>query len=123
MPRRRALTEAQLENLLILPVAETDLIRHWMLDAADLAVVERRRGGHNQLGYALQLCAFRYPGRLLRPGEAIPETTLNFVTNQLRISADALAAYATRSQTRREQLDGLREAFRNVSTTLIHPGS
>ena len=111
MPRRRALTDAQLENLLALPVIEADLIRHWTLAAADLAAIERRRGGHNQLGYALQLCAFRYPGRLLRPGEAIPETALNFVANQLRVSADALAAYAARPQTRREQLDGLRETF------------
>jgi hypothetical protein len=111
MPRRRALTDAQLENLLALPVIEADLIRHWTLAAADLAAIERRRGGHNQLGYALQLCAFRYPGRLLRPGEAIPETALHFVANQLRVSAGALAAYAARPQTRREQLDGLREGF------------
>ena len=65
MPRRRALTEAQLDHLLALPTSEADLIRHWTLNAADLTAVERRRGDHNQLGYALQLCAFRYPGRLL----------------------------------------------------------
>jgi hypothetical protein len=47
---------------------------------------------------------------LLRPGEAIPETAF-FVANQLRVSTDVLAVYAARSQTRREQLDGLREAF------------
>ena len=111
MPRRRALTEAQLEALFALPTAEADLIRHWTLDGADLAAVGRRRGGHNQLGYALQLCAFRYPGRLLRPGEAIPDIALRFVAEQVHVSADALATYATRRQTRQEQLDGLREAF------------
>ena len=111
MPRRHALTEAQLRTLLAFPAAEPDLIRHWTLSAADLAVIERRRGGHNQLGYALQLCAFRYPGRLLRPGEVIPQTALQFVADQLRVSANAPAAYAARPQTRREQLDGLREAF------------
>jgi hypothetical protein len=111
MPRRRALTDAQLENLIALPVIEADLIRHWALAAADLAMIERRGGGHNQLGYALQLCAFRYPGRLLRPGEAIPETATHFVANQLGVSANALAAYAARPQTRREQLDSLREGF------------
>ena len=111
MPRRHALTEAQLEILLAFPAAEPVLIRHWTLSTTDLTVIERRRGGHNQLGYALQLCAFRYPGRLLRPGEVIPEPILRFVANQLRVGADALAAYAARSQTRREQLDGLREAF------------
>ena len=40
MPRRRALTEAQLESLLALPVTEADLVRHWTLGDADLAVVE-----------------------------------------------------------------------------------
>jgi len=111
MPRRRALTEAQLETLFALPTAEADLIRHWTLDGVDLAAVDRRRGGHNQLGYALQLCAFRYPGRLLRPGEAIPEPALRFVAEQIHVGADALVAYAVRRQTRQEQLDDLREAF------------
>ncbi|MBV8915987.1 MAG: DUF4158 domain-containing protein [Acetobacteraceae bacterium] len=111
MPRRRALTEAQLEDLLALPTTDPDLIQYWTLSRDDLAAIERRRGAHNQLGYALQLCAFRYPGRLLRPGDAIPETTLRFVAEQIPVSADALAAYAGRPQTRREQLDALREAF------------
>ena len=72
MPRRRALTEAQLDVLFALPVTEADLIRHWTVDGADLAVVYRRRGASNQLGYALQLYAFHYPGRLLRPGPPLP---------------------------------------------------
>ena len=111
MPRRRALTEAQLESLFALPVTEPDLIRHWTLAQADLAAVERRRGASNQLGFALQLCAFRYPGRLLRPGDAIPEPALRFIAEQLHVGVGALATYAARPQTRREQLDGLREAF------------
>jgi len=111
MPRRRALTEAQLDDLFALPTSDTDLIRHWTLNQADLTVIERRRGAANKLGHALQLCAFRYPGRLLRPGDAIPETALRFVAEQLHIDTGALATYATRPQTRREQLDGLRETF------------
>src|SRR3954463_13130151 len=111
MPRRRAPAGAQLAGLLALPVAEPDLIRHWTLDRTDLAAVDRRRGASNQLGYALQLCAFRYPGRLLRPGEAIPEPALRFVAEQVQVGADAIAAYAARRQTRQEQLDNLREAF------------
>ena len=62
MPRRRALTESQLEDLFALPAAEPDLIRHWTLSEADLAAIGRRRGNANQLGYALQLCCLRYPG-------------------------------------------------------------
>ena len=65
MPRRHALTEAQLKALFALPTAEADLIRHWTLGSADLPAIERRCGGHNQLGYALQLCAFRHRCTLL----------------------------------------------------------
>ena len=111
MPRRRVLTDAQVESLLALPIDEPLLVRHWTLDGADLAAIERRRGEHNQLGFALQLCAFRYPGRLLRPGDTIPEPALSFVAEQLRVSSDALASYAARPQTRREQLDALRDEF------------
>ena len=42
MPRRRAITDAQLEALLALPTAEPDLIRHYTLSPADLAVIARR---------------------------------------------------------------------------------
>ena len=65
MPKRRLLTDAQVEGLLALPADEPLLVRHWTLTGADLVAIERRRGEHDQLGFALQLCAFRYPGRLL----------------------------------------------------------
>src|SRR3954462_9523975 len=59
----------------------------------------------------MQLCALRYPGRLLRPGELIPAEALRFVAAQLGAEPEALASYAARFQTRYEQLDALREAF------------
>jgi len=111
MPRRRALTEAQLTNLLALPTTEPDLVRYWTLSDADLAAINRRRRNRNRIGFALQLCALRYPGRLLRPGELIPAEALRFVADQLGTDPDALTTYATRFQTRYEQLDALREAF------------
>jgi TnpA family transposase len=111
MPRRRVLTDEQLRELLALPVTEALLIQHWTLSPADLAIVERRRGDPNQLGFALQLCAFRYPGRLLWSDEAIPVLALRFVADQLGVAPGALPAYGTRPQTRREQLDALRASF------------
>jgi TnpA family transposase len=111
MPRRRALTTAQLESLLALPVTEADLVRHWTLGDDDLALVGRRRRNHNQLGFALQLCALRYPGRLLRPGEIIPQTALRFIADQLGIAPEVLTTYAIRFQTRYEQLGTLRIAL------------
>jgi hypothetical protein len=58
--------------LLALPTAEPDLIRHYTLSPADLAVIARHRRPHNRLGFAIQLCALRFPGRLLQPGEVAP---------------------------------------------------
>jgi len=111
MPRRRALTKAQLESLLALPATEADLVRHWTLGDDDLALVDRRRRIHNQLGFALQLCALRYPGRLLRPREIIPQLALRFVADQLGTAPEALTTYAVRFQTRYEQLGALRTAL------------
>src|SRR5215469_5096994 len=111
MPRRRVLTDEQLAELLALPVTEALLIQHWTLSPADLAIVERRRGDPNQLGFALQLCAFRYPGRLLWSDEAIPAPALRLVADQLGVAPGALTAYGSRPQTRREKLDALRAAF------------
>ena len=81
------------------------------MDKADLAAIARRRGGGNRLGYALQLCTFLYPGRLLRPGKILPQPALDFVAGQIHVTASELATYATRRQTRQEQLDELRETF------------
>jgi TnpA family transposase len=111
MSRRRVLTDAQLEALLALPTREADLIRHWTLDPAELAVVQRRRRDRNRLGFALQLCALRYPGRLLRAGERIPRPALQHVADQIDVDPDALAAYAVRAQTHYEQLAALRRSF------------
>ena len=70
----------------------------------------RRRPG-NQLGFALQLCTFRYPGRLLKAGEVIPEPVSRFVAAQLGLKPDDLLPYAAREKTRREHLDALRKMY------------
>lgn len=111
MPRRAVLSDEQRAALLVLPDDETLLVQHWTLSQDDLAVIVRRRRPHNRLGFAIQLCALRYPGRLLRPGELIPDTPLAFVAEQLPVAPEVLADYALRGPTRYEQLDALRDAF------------
>ena len=39
--------------------------RHYTLFETDLEAVSVRRGAANRLGFALQLCLLRYPGRPL----------------------------------------------------------
>jgi TnpA family transposase len=111
MPRRAVLWDEQRAALLALPDDETLLIQHWTLSQDDLAVIVRRRRPHNRLGFAIQLCALRYHGRLLRPGERIPHAPLAFVAEQLQVEPELLADYAMRGPTRYEQLDALRDAF------------
>lgn len=111
MPRRALLTPAQREALMAVPTNEATLARHWVLGDADLRVIARRRRPHNRLGFAIQLCALRYPGRLLRPGELIPPAALAFLGGQLAIEAAALADYAARGPTRYERLGTLRDLF------------
>lgn len=117
MPRRAVLSEGQRAALLALPDEEAVFVRHWTLSTDDLAVVVSRRRPHNRLGFAVQLCALRYPGRLLRPGELIPMAPLTFVADQLRVAPEVLADYATRGPTRYEQLDALRDVFGFTSLT------
>lgn len=77
----------------------------------DLAHIQERRRPENRLGFALQLCALRYPGRTLTPGEIIPHEVLSFIGTQLGVSADALLTYATRRQTHQEHMGALREVY------------
>ena len=98
MPRRHILTERQRCTLLALPTEEPSLLKHYTLAEDDLEHIRHRRRPHNRLGFALQLCALRYPGQLLSPGEIIPPEVLRFLAAQLK--ADDLLPYASREETR-----------------------
>ena len=69
MARRTVLTSRQRSALFALPQREADLLRHYTLSDEDLQNIGARRRPSNKLGFALQLCVLRYPGRLLAPGE------------------------------------------------------
>ncbi len=43
------------------------MVRYYTLTAEDLSVIAQRRRPHNQLGFSVQLCYLRYPGRLCWP--------------------------------------------------------
>lgn len=79
MPRRTILTRRQQARLLDLPTDATSLHEHYTLDVFDLEQIKQRRRLHNKLGFALQLCALRYPEQLLAPGETIPIEVLRFL--------------------------------------------
>ena len=76
MPRRHILTDRQRADLFDLPTDESLLLHHYTLADDDIEHIHERRRPENRIGFALQLCALRYPGRLLSHGEVIPEKML-----------------------------------------------
>ncbi len=111
MPRRSILTDRQRADLLDLPTDEASMLRHYILADDDLEIIRARRRRHNRFGFALQLCALRYPGRLLAPGEVIPLEVTRFLAAQLGLRPDDLVGYASREETRHEHLAALRELY------------
>ena len=61
---------------------------------------EVRRREHNRLGFALQLCLMRYPGRALIANEALPMPMLNHVAEQVGADPASFELYARREETR-----------------------
>ena len=57
-PQRLALTEPATE--------EREMVRHYSLNTEDLALIDRRRGHPNRLGFAVLLCYLPFSGRALR---------------------------------------------------------
>jgi TnpA family transposase len=114
MPRRSFLTPAERASLLAFPVSEDELIQHYTLSESDLSVIRQRRGKHNRLGFAVQLCYLRYPGFTLPTDAEPPPALLALVGRQLHIEPDVWPQYAQRAQTRREHLAEL-QAWLNLT--------
>ncbi len=111
MSRRHIFTERQRAALFDLPTDELSLLKFYTLGDDDWKTLGSAAEPENRIGFALQLCALRYPGRALALGEMIPREVLSFVGAQLGVPADALLTYATRRQTRQQHMDTLREIY------------
>ncbi|WP_348519933.1 DUF4158 domain-containing protein [Arsenophonus sp. aPb] len=97
--------------LLELPKDEPTLLQYYILSDEDILRVNKKRKAANKLGYALQLCAFRYPGRLLQKKEFIPQETLRFIAQQLGLDQNELIEYGLRTETRYEHSSSLQRSY------------
>ena len=79
-----------------------DLARYFHLDDSDRGLVALRRGDHNRLGFAVQLCTARYLGALPEDLAETPATVVAVLARQLGIESPAgLSEYrATRQRSR-----------------------
>ena len=104
MPHRELLTDAQRVSFHAPASDEREMVRHYTLSSEDLALINRRRGDPNRLGFALMLCYLRFPGRILQRGEQPPAALCAFVAEQLGLDPAQFGEYAERDQTRREHV-------------------
>ena len=104
MPRRELLSEPQRRAFTEPVTDERGMVRHYTLSAEDIALIDRRRGDANRLGFAIMLCYLRFPGRILQQDETPPVALLAFVAEQLALDPASFADYAERDQTRRGAL-------------------
>ncbi len=88
------------------------LARYFYLDATDQALVNVRRGAHNRLGFAVQLCTVRFLGTFLPDPADVPWAVATHLAAQLGIAdAGVLAAYASRDATNREHAGEIQTAY------------
>lgn len=84
----------QRSGLFDLPSHDASMLRHYTLTDDDLEHINARRRSKNRIGFALQFCAVRFPGRLLSSEEIIPEEVLRFIAAQLGLTGDDILPYA-----------------------------
>jgi TnpA family transposase len=112
MPHRTLLSPEQRTRVLGIPTEAAEMAKHYVLSTEDLALVRTKRRLSNRLGFAVQLCALRHPGRPLEPSEVPPAAMLAFGANQVGADPKLFGDYAHRAETRREHLLELQQYLR-----------
>ena len=78
MAHRALLTESQRVSFHAPASDERGMVRYYTLSAEDLALINRRRGDPNRLGFAVMLCYLRFRERILQQDEQPPATLCAF---------------------------------------------
>jgi TnpA family transposase len=93
------------------PPSAAQLERFFHFDDRDRALIDRRRGDHNRLGFAVQLGTVRFLGRFLaRPAE-VPQVVAARVAGELRVDPGCLIDYARRQPTHREHAGEIQREY------------
>ncbi|CAD5988552.1 Transposase for transposon Tn501 (plasmid) [Planktothrix tepida] len=113
MATRELLSPAQRLQFTEIPhfITPRDLARYYTFNNDELRVIKQRRRPHNRLGFAVQLCYLRFPGRVWSLGEIVPESVLFYIASQLKIDPTIIREYSQRDTTRREHLADIQQEF------------
>ncbi|KAB8139752.1 Tn3 family transposase [Chloroflexia bacterium SDU3-3] len=88
------------------------LARYFFLDPNDLGLIERRRGDHNRLGFAIQLGTVRFLGTFLTDPIAVPIVVVQHLAQQLGMTdLSVLPRYLERVPTRYDHAREIQEVY------------
>lgn len=92
--------------------SQAELYRAFFLDDADRALIAKRRGAHNRLGFALQLTTVRSVGTFLTDPLDVPSVVLEYLAEQLEIAdPSCVKRYTERRATRFEHAEEIKGAY------------
>ncbi len=105
------LSQVERERLQSFPdeITFNELITFFTLSQKDLNLTKKRSGDHNLLGFALQLGTLRFLGFIPDNFPRLPSDVVEYVAQQLNVSASVLSLYGERSQTRTNQLQEIQD--------------
>ena len=94
------------------PPSAAQLERFFHYNERDRALIDRRRGDHNRLGFAVQLGTVRFLGTFLARPADVPDVVAKRVAEELGIADPGrLAAYAKREPTHREHAGEIQREY------------
>ena len=77
-----------------------DLITYFTLSEPDIVEIQKLRGAHNKLGFAIQLCTLRYLGFSPDDLSITPSEIVSFLATQLDLALETISSYGKRTPTR-----------------------
>ncbi|MCE5222279.1 MAG: Tn3 family transposase [Clostridium sp.] len=107
------LTEDQRLEFTQIPqnISEYEIAKYYTFSTYDIDIINKHRRDYNRLGFAVQLALLRNPGWSLISINNIPESVLDYISEQIKVSPKELELYAQRENTRLEHLQEIRELY------------
>lgn len=107
------LTEDQRLEFTQIPqnISEYEIAKYYTFSTYDIDIINKHRRDYNRLGFAVQLALLRNPGWSLISINNMPESVLDYISEQIKVNPKELELYAQRENTRLEHLQEIRELY------------